>query len=51
MAFYAAAALGGVMAGAIFTHLRQAEVGQSAMPFVLLVLVMIGYVRLPRTAA
>ena len=36
MACYAVAALGVVMAGAVFTHLRQAEVGQLAMPFVLL---------------
>jgi hypothetical protein len=52
VAIYAATALGVVMAGAVFTHLRQAELGQSAMPFVLLLaLVMIGYSRLPSTAS
>jgi uncharacterized membrane protein YphA (DoxX/SURF4 family) len=50
--FYAAAALAVVMAGAVFTHLRQGEIPQSAVPFVLLlVLVVIAYTRLPRSAS
>jgi uncharacterized membrane protein YphA (DoxX/SURF4 family) len=50
--FYAAAALGVVMAGAVFTHLRQGEIPQSAVPLVLLVvLALVGYARRPRTAS
>ena len=50
--FYAAAALGVVMAGAVFTHLRQGEIPHSAVPLALLVvLVIIGYARRPRSGS
>jgi uncharacterized membrane protein YphA (DoxX/SURF4 family) len=50
-AFYAAGALGVVMAGAVFTHLRYAEVPQAVVPLVLLVLLaVVGYARRPRVA-
>jgi uncharacterized membrane protein YphA (DoxX/SURF4 family) len=50
-AFYAAGALAVVMAGAVFTHLRYGEMPQSAVPFVLLMLlVVVGYARRPRIA-
>jgi putative oxidoreductase len=50
-AFYGAAALTVVMAGAVFTHLRAGEVPQAAVPLVLLgLLTLVGYARRPRTA-
>ena len=49
--FYAAAALAVIMVGAVFTHLRHGEVPQAAVPFVLLLLlVLVGYASRPRTA-
>jgi uncharacterized membrane protein YphA (DoxX/SURF4 family) len=47
-AWYAAGALEVVMAGAVFTHLRNGEVPQAVVPFVLLcVLAALGYARRP----
>jgi putative oxidoreductase len=49
-ACYAAGALAVVMAGAVFTHLLHGEASQTAVPFVLLgLLVLVGYARRPRT--
>jgi uncharacterized membrane protein YphA (DoxX/SURF4 family) len=50
-AFYAAAALGVVMVGAVATHLRHGETPQAVVPFVLLVLLaLVAYTRRPRLA-
>jgi uncharacterized membrane protein YphA (DoxX/SURF4 family) len=49
---YATGALGTVLVGAVFTHLRHGAVPHAAVPLaVLALLVMVGYARRPRTLA